>query len=64
MTITDEDLKKMEEFSKILNKIINDEITKEEAIAEYMKLGDSREMAEGTYFEIKSDMIKAENNWL
>jgi len=51
-----------QKYKELRNKIIDGLITKEEAVAEYMNLGNSREMAELGYFEIMSDVNKARLN--
>jgi len=43
---------------EIWKKILCDEITKEEAISEYMKFGYSREYAEKGYYEVVNDVHK------
>ncbi len=58
------DKEKLGKYKEIFLKILDDAITKEEAISEYMKLGDSYKDAEGAYREIKSDMYKAEHGLL
>ena len=56
----------MEEIGKseeIWMRIVENTITKEEAIVEYMKLGDSRKDAEKIYEEIRSEVCKGELGW-
>lgn len=55
------DKEKIEKYGEIYQRIVEDTITKEEAISEYMQLGDSYKDAEGAYREIKSDVYKAKH---
>ena len=55
---------KREKKHKIFEKILCDSIKEEEAISEYMKLGDSYEDAKNGYFYARSEAIKSQNRWL
>ncbi|MCL2154177.1 MAG: hypothetical protein FWH53_00790 [Leptospirales bacterium] len=60
--MTDKEMR--QKYLDIYMKIVDDTITKEDAISEYMELGDSRESAELIYREVKSEAYKAEHNLL
>jgi len=55
--MNDEELK--QKYDDLWDRIVDNTITEEEAIQEYMKLGDSRELATKVYREIRGESIKA-----
>ena len=55
------DKEKLEKYKELWLKIVDDTITKEEAVSEYMMLGDSYEDADATYRDIRGDVYKAEH---
>jgi hypothetical protein len=55
--MTEEERRK--KFRELCDRIVDNTITEEEAIEEYMKLGDCREFATKVYREIRGDAITA-----
>lgn len=55
--MTEEERKK--KFRELCDRIVDNTISEEEAIQEYMKLGDSRELARKSYLDIRGDVITA-----
>ena len=50
---------KQKKNDELWKQIVDNTITEEEAIQEYMKLGDSREFARSVYREIRGEVYKA-----
>ena len=50
---------KQKKNNELWRQIVDNTITEEEAIREYMKLGDSRKLARSVYREIRGEVYKA-----